>query len=127
MMYSINRDFHIRVSEQIKIEIAKQYHQSCSWRWCKFQSFWPKWHKKMVANSKLILGSKLAENYILENIHFIKGSSGTSHFIFQVNVGKRRIRHRMTLNLNLQSILSQLEIHHSISESLYVGSVSFRH
>jgi len=47
----------------------------------------------MVANSKLILGSKLAENYILENIHFIKGSSGTSHFIFQVNVGKRRIRH----------------------------------
>ena len=107
MMYSINRDFHIRVSEQIKIEIAKQYHQSCSWRWCKFQSFWPMWHKKMVANSKLILGSKLAENNILENIHFIKGSSGTCHFIFQVNVGKRRIRHRKKLNLNLTSILSQ--------------------
>ena len=108
-MYSINRDFHIRVSEQIKIEIAKQYHQSCSWRWRKFQSFWPMWHKKMVAYSKLILGSKLAENNILENIHFVKGSSDTSHFIFQVNVGKRRIRHRTTLNLNdadLQSILS---------------------
>ena len=125
MMYSINRDFHIRVSEQIKIEIAKQYHQSCSWRWRKFQSFWPMWHKKMVANSKLILGSKLAENNILEKNHFVKGSPDTSH-IFQVNVGKRRIRHRLTLNLNLQSILS-LEIHQSISESLCVGSAYFRH
>ena len=29
----------------------------------------------------------------------IKGSSDSSHFIFEINVGKRRIRHRTTLNL----------------------------
>ena len=30
----------------------------------------------------------------------IKGSPDQSHFIFEINVGKRRIRHRTTLNLN---------------------------
>ena len=30
----------------------------------------------------------------------IKGSSDSSHFIVEINVGKSRIRHRMTLNLN---------------------------
>ena len=30
----------------------------------------------------------------------IKGSSDPSHFIFEINVGKRRIRHRTTLKLN---------------------------
>ena len=30
----------------------------------------------------------------------IKGSSDPSHFIFEINVGKSRIRHRTTLNLN---------------------------
>ena len=29
-----------------------------------------------------------------------KGSSDPSHFIFETNVGKRRIRHRTTMNLN---------------------------
>ena len=29
-----------------------------------------------------------------------KGSSGPSHFTFEINVGKRRIRHGTTLNLN---------------------------
>ena len=29
-----------------------------------------------------------------------KGSSDPNHFIFEINVGKRRIRHRTTLNLN---------------------------
>ena len=33
----------------------------------------------------------------------VKGSSDPSHFIFEIYVGKRRIRHRTTLNLNLQS------------------------
>ena len=60
----------------------------------------------------------------------IKGSPYLSHFILEINVGKRRIRHTAgitTLNLNLQPILVDLEIHHSIAESLYVGSASFRH
>ena len=30
-----------------------------------------------------------------------KGSSDPSHFIFEINVGRRRIRYRATLNLNL--------------------------
>ena len=37
----------------------------------------------------------------------IKGSPDPSHFIFGSNVGKGRIRHITTLNLNLQSILSR--------------------
>ena len=32
--------------------------------------------------------------------HSIKGSSDPGHFIFEINVGKRRIRHKTTLNLN---------------------------
>ena len=40
-----------------------------------------------------------------------KGSPDPSHFIFEIKVGKSRIRHRTTLNLNntidvFQSILS---------------------
>ena len=31
---------------------------------------------------------------------FIKGSSGLNHFIFEIKVGKKRIRHRTTLNFN---------------------------
>ena len=57
-----------------------------------------------------------------------KGSSDPSNFIFEINVGKSRIRHRKTLNFELRhSIGVDLEIDHSISESLYVGSDSFRH
>ena len=36
-----------------------------------------------------------------------KGSPDPSHYIFEINVGKMRIRHRTTLNLNLQTILSR--------------------
>ena len=32
-------------------------------------------------------------------LELIKGSSDPSHFIFETNVGTRRIRHRTTLNL----------------------------
>ena len=35
-----------------------------------------------------------------ENLEVVKGSSDSSHFIFEINVGKSRIRHIMTLNLN---------------------------
>ena len=49
-----------------------------------------------------------------------KGTFETSHFIFKINVGKRRIRDRTTLDM--KSILN-----HSISELWYVGSVSFQH
>ena len=33
-------------------------------------------------------------------LQHLKGSSDPSHFIFEINVGKSRIRHRTTLNLN---------------------------
>ena len=37
---------------------------------------------------------------IIKSGYHFKGSPDSSHFIFEVNVGKRRIRHRTTLNLN---------------------------
>ena len=39
----------------------------------------------------------------------IKGSSDPTHFIFEINVGKRRIRPGTTLNLNLQSNFNVLK------------------
>ena len=48
-------------------------------------------------------------------------------FIFEIYVGKSRIRHRTNLNLNDNGFSVDLDIHHSISESLYVGSASFPH
>ena len=39
-------------------------------------------------------------NCNIKHVSFIKGSSERSHFIFEINVGKSRIRHRTTLNLN---------------------------
>ena len=56
-----------------------------------------------------------------------KGSSDPRHFIFEINVGKKRIRHRTTLNLNDNRFWIDLEVHRSISASLCVGSDSFRH
>ena len=58
---------------------------------------------------------------------WFKGSSGPSHFIFEINVGKSRIRHRTTLELN-DELLNRLKFDfHSNLESFYVGSDSFRH
>ena len=53
------------------------------------------------------------------NCSKIKGSSYQSNFLFEINVGKRRIRHITTLNLNdvnLNRIWVNLEIFHSNSE-----------
>ena len=44
----------------------------------------------------------------------LKGSSNPSHFIFEINVGKSRIRHITTLNLNdviFNQFLFDKEIH----------------
>jgi len=57
----------------------------------------------------------------------VKGSSDSSHFMFEINVGKSRIRHITTLNLNFQSFLVDLEIHHSNSEPFYDVTDSVRH
>ena len=38
--------------------------------------------------------------FIIYAIGSIKGSSSPSQFTFEINVGKRRIRHRTTLDLN---------------------------
>ena len=62
-----------------------------------------------------------------KNFVGFKGSQDPIHFIFEINVGKSRIRHITTLNLNDNRFSVDLEIHHSISESLYVGSDSCRH
>ena len=62
----------------------------------------------------------------------IKGSSDPNHYIFEINVGKRRIRHTTTRNLN-DGFLDGFKIHcqwtieESNSDSLYVGSACFRH
>ena len=40
---------------------------------------------------------------------FFKGRPEPSHFLFEINVGKRRIRHRMTLKLN-DEFLDRLKI-----------------
>jgi len=57
-----------------------------------------------------------------------KGSPDPSLFIFEINVGKRRIRQRTTLKLNDQ-FLDRLKIdwRWRHSESFYVGSACFRH
>ena len=39
-----------------------------------------------------------------------KGSSGLSHLIFEINVGKRRIRHRKSLKLNFLTNSKSIEI-----------------
>ena len=40
----------------------------------------------------------------------IKGSSDPSHFIFEINVGKKRIRHRTTPKLNSRSAQNWLKM-----------------
>ena len=55
-----------------------------------------------------------------------KGSPDPSHYIFEINAGKGRIRHTTTLKLN-DEFLNRLKIDcHSNSESFYVGPDSFR-
>ena len=58
-----------------------------------------------------------------------KDSPDLSRFILEINVGKRRIRHRTTPKLN-DEFLDRLNIdwrwRYSNSESFYVGSDSFR-
>ena len=65
----------------------------------------------------------------VDKIYICKGSSDPSHFIFEINVGKRLIRHATTLKLN-DKVLKRLKIDwnwpHSNSESFYVESASFR-
>ena len=68
-------------------------------------------------------------NFWREFLHIFEGSSDPSHFIFEINVGKRRIRHRTTLNLNdviFNRFWVDLVIHYSIWESFLVGSDSFQ-
>ena len=52
-----------------------------------------------------------------------KGSSDPSHLIFEIDVGKRRIRHTTT-EIEIQLFNA---IEDSNSESFHVGSDSFRH
>ena len=62
--------------------------------------------------------------------NMVNGSPNLSHFIFETNVGKRRIRHRTTLNLNTVRF-NQLRVDRDMiiqnPESFYEGSDSFRH
>ena len=46
-----------------------------------------KWVHKLLSNK-------------LKFIRDLKGSTDQSHFIFEINVGKKRIRYRTALNLN---------------------------
>ena len=106
--------------------------------WNRIGSIWP-YHGKMRnpeilwQDYFLIILQKdfrfvtVTQNQMVSRGKIFKGSPNQSHFIFEINVGNRRIRHITTLNLLLQRILVDLEIHHSISASLFVGSDSFRH
>ena len=68
--------------------------------------------------------------HTLDRLCQFKGSSYQSHFIFKMNLGKVRIRHKTTLKLN-DEFLHRLKIdwrwRHSNSDSIHVGSDSFRH
>ena len=58
---------------------------------------------KMKRNWKQIVvigfGYQITDSFI-DRVVRIKGSLDQSHFIFEINVGKSRIRHITTLNLN---------------------------
>ena len=43
---------------------------------------------------------QMDQDWIFAETELFKGSSDPSHLILQINVGKRRIRHKTTLNLN---------------------------
>ena len=61
---------------------------------------------------------------------WVKFKGSLDRFIFEINVGKSRIRHITTLNFELRHFNRfgvDLEIHHLILESLYVGFDYFRH
>ena len=66
----------------------------------------------------------------LLGLFIFKGSSDQSHFIFEINDGKSRIRHACRATLNLNEVIFnrfRVDLHYSISESLYVGFDSFRY
>ena len=58
--------------------------------------------KMAKAKDKLRMVFKIKLDYWLKCYfqRFFKGTLDPSHFIFEINVGKRRIRNRKTLNLN---------------------------
>ena len=88
---------------------------------------WPKTLKFCKTFVKLSINFSESER----KLHLFKGSLDQSHYIFEINVGKSRIRHRTTLKLNSRSAKNWLNINrwrwrHLNSESFYVGSDSFR-
>ena len=58
----------------------------------------------------------------VSTINIFSNKGLRSHFIFEINVGKSRIRHGTTPS-SIDLSVSRA----SISESFYVGSASFRH
>ena len=56
----------------------------------------------------------------------LKGSSDSNHFIFEINVGKKRIRYNNDSEIKFELIV-RLEVYwrcrHRKLESVYVGSV----
>ena len=54
-----------------------------------------KWQKE-----RLVSGSSISIFFLKLFFVFFKGSPDLNQFIFEINGGKRRIRHRTTLNLN---------------------------
>ena len=51
-----------------------------------------------------------SDHFLRRIMRFFKDSSDTSHFIFEINVGKRRFRHRTTSNLNQVILKNQLKM-----------------
>ena len=101
------QNMFIRISSHVAVNMIRFYFSDCnmlsrSGLWDllsqkkRFRKWWSVGHDfGKPQTPPLLMGLK----WIL--ISSFKGSSDPSHFIFEINVGNSRIRHRTTLNLNI--------------------------
>ena len=96
---------HIRIVACITtICISAQWLTSLKWGLIDSQSRSTKMLYSYLLLMKVYLFEFATRFKIIWPRPIFKGSSDPSHFIFGKNVGKRRIRHRTTLNLNESSV-----------------------
>ena len=64
---------------------------------------------KQIAKKKFRRFFKIIQRNLLRSENIFKGSLDVSHFILEINIGKRRIRHTTTLKL-YDKFLDRLKI-----------------
>ena len=76
-----------------------------SWTWRCTKNLWvSNAFKYFTSDIRTNVNKHKIMSYLQKRFnHFIKDSSDPSHFIFEINVGNRRIRHRTILKLNFSS------------------------